>query len=141
MINRRNIILLLMNIFYIFFVGLLLFWGNHYEQYLRTSTLKKHFFLYLIYTSLFPVIVGIILGFPEYIAMYKQSGKWKIDILKLISFGLPTLYVTLMPALYYLPYGTYLPFGFLILQDLSFQKIAGIILGYLLIRVIKKEQA
>ncbi|HHY26118.1 MAG TPA: hypothetical protein GX523_05075 [Desulfitobacterium dehalogenans] len=86
------------------------------------------------------VLIGLILGLPEFIRRYKKPGKWRIQWERLLIVGLPALFFTFSHFIYFSSLGKYLS---LILKPWVFEShgviISGILLGYTIIISIDKK--
>ncbi|MFT9846120.1 hypothetical protein [Aneurinibacillus sp. REN35] len=103
----------------------------------ETQVLYPYFF----YSIAFPIVLGLLLGIEVYITRRKKEGQWKIDWIKLLTFGIPLLYVTLLPTLSFLLQSVAFPFtGYLIFsaQD-KLPLLTGLIFGYIVVDSVQKE--
>jgi len=124
-------------------------WGASIQQKLKyiTATTFNNIpqFTFMI---IFPVFIGIMLALPGFISTAKGNGHWKVDWAKLFGVGLPALYITTYPLIYYvviptvvgdMALGGYTRF---FISNLFFDDIlrtvSGLVLGYIILSVIQK---
>jgi hypothetical protein len=123
--------------------GFLIFWGFKIplmikERYMFEAPLK----VLMIFSTIFPIFIGVLLRLPQLIIEIKEKRKWSIDWVKLTAIGIPTLYVSQMLILYFFtPFGSSLPFGRILMQnaDIPLPTIAGIIFGYIVLDSLKED--
>ncbi|MEI2393781.1 hypothetical protein [Paenibacillus phytohabitans] len=96
-----------------------------------------------VFSVLFPISLGLLLGLLRFFELLRKTGEWKINWIKLCIFGLPSLYVSLFPLLFWsgLSISYYdLPLGsILITSGTTAYTISGLIFGFLLFYVIERE--
>lgn len=95
----------------------------------------------ILFSALFSVIIGILLGLPNLIKKMKQNNRWGFDWIKFIAIGFPSLFVVFMYVLlFYLPENV---IGFLpqaiFLGNQTIQIIAGVVFGYILLDSVKRN--
>jgi hypothetical protein len=116
--------------------------GIKYQNYLNDNA-KKTFEIKssLIFAVMFPLVLGILFSVPNFYRTLRKHGTWKIDWIKLCIYGIPTLYVTLIPLLMVLGLNTNrLPFAMLLFTSGQISlTISGLIFGYLLLGVFEKK--
>lgn len=98
---------------------------------------------YFLYSTIFPIVIGLLLGVGLYSARRQEKGQWKIDWIKLTACGIPLLYVTLLPTFSFLFQRVSWPFtGYLISfgQD-KLPMLTGLIFGYIIVDSVRKESA
>ena len=88
--------------------------------------------------TVFYVILGLIIGLELFIQEAQKSGKWRIDIAKLIILGIPSLYFSLGIYLYFglgrlLPSILTYPIAILISSNTGILPVFQMILGYSII--------
>jgi hypothetical protein len=120
-----------------FVVGLVLYIGVKYQTHLQMEG-QKTFELqpYIAFMSVFPIIMGVILGLPKLILVANEKNEWTFDWIKALVVGLPTLYVTILPIIAFnTSFGANLPFvsKVLTLGHTMIVTTTGIIFGYVLI--------
>lgn len=120
-------------------IGLICFIGLRYQLELREEGSRNYYIIpSVIYATLFPILFGMLLRLPRLIREIKEKKEWTLNWVKLLTVGLPTLYITLVPLLALTFLGKYLPFAMKIIQ-LDVLTISGLIFGYLLLDSIKKQ--
>ncbi|ACL20902.1 hypothetical protein DesLBE_0472 [Desulfitobacterium sp. LBE] len=86
------------------------------------------------------VLIGLLLGLPEFIRRYKKPGKWRIQWERLLIVGLPALFFTFSLFIFFSSLGKYLS---LILRPWAFESygviICGILFGYTMIMSMDKK--
>ena len=82
---------------------------------------------YLVYLSLYPVLIGILFAIPHLFRERKNSGKWTYDWVKGLAIGLPALFGATVFLHYYTPFGDYVS---VLLRYKEFPIVSGIALGY-----------
>ncbi|WP_096271237.1 hypothetical protein [Paucisalibacillus globulus] len=97
--------------------------------------------LLTIYSTIFPILIGMILRLPAFIKEIKEKRKWSVDWVKLGAIGIPTLYISQIFILYFSLPGVSLPFGGVLIRsyDMPFSTIAGLIFGYILLDSLKEK--
>jgi uncharacterized membrane protein YsdA (DUF1294 family) len=83
------------------------------------------------------IIIGLLFGLDRLTAERKKSGKWKIDIPRIIILGLPSLFFSLS---YYIALLNIEIFT-LILYGTDYIPIFQILLGYVLITCLYKDSS
>jgi len=130
---------------YTVFIGLLLYLGGKIQsqlKYMTTQTFNP--FDHILFTCIFPVIIGIFLALPGFINEFKNTGKWKFDWIKFLAIGIPALYASFFPLLYYSSLGPYIPKFLNIVQfymdsTTTVQTVGGIVFGYLILGCFHKK--
>jgi hypothetical protein len=129
---------------YLVVMILVFIFGLKYQQYLqieaRTSYQPKPS---LVFSVLFPIFFGLLLGLLRFFELLRKTGEWKINWIKLCVLGLPSLYVSLFPLLFWsglsISYNA-LPFGYLLFTSgTTAHTISGLILGFLLLYVLERK--
>lgn len=111
---------------YILCFGYILREGLILQEYLQDRAVKTMNYLgFSIYYTLFPIMLGVFLALPELYKKIKKSGIWKIDWVKIVAVGLPTL-----------PIACYMWIGVL---PLSCQQTHQILIGILLLTMVGKQ--
>src|SRR5690625_717871 len=124
------------------FIGFIIYLGTKYQVQLENEA-SKNFELMpvVLFTTLFPIVIGLFLRLPKLIIEIKQKKQWRFDWIKFIAIGLPTFLVI---SLFILPF-TSLGEGIIIVPEIlwiaspTFQIIAGIVFGYILLDCLKKK--
>ncbi|WP_243299964.1 hypothetical protein [Bacillus litorisediminis] len=95
----------------------------------------------LFFASLFPILVGMVLGLPKLVMDIKQKKHWNVDWIRLLVIGIPFLYIALYPLLFNLGLPLNIPYitGLINGTRLMFPTIAGIIFGYVLLDSLIKK--
>ena len=128
-------------LFYVISVGYFIAWGTRYQRQLeeiKVSTFTNEAaFAHHAFMVLFPIMIGIFLVLPRFINMIRRPGTWKFDWVKFIAAGLPTLYLTLFPLLYFHPIGVLPGISslsyYLLGSSMLPHTVSGIVFGYLLL--------
>ncbi|MBO8171916.1 MAG: hypothetical protein H0Z33_08495 [Bacillaceae bacterium] len=97
---------------------------------------------WIIYILILYIPVGIYLGLPRLIIAFNQSGKWKINVHKLVLTGFPLLYLTFYPLYPYShqpPFNQLPSFMFYLVADLRYSIITSIITGFVLVDSFHKK--
>lgn len=92
------------------------------------------------YKTLFSIFVGTLLAVPTLVKTVKMTGQYKYNWLKATAAGLPTLFVTIYPVLYYFNLDVLVPRNLTVLYmttDLP-QTMCGLVFGYLLLTSLDK---
>ncbi|MCM3618251.1 hypothetical protein M3936_11745 [Sutcliffiella horikoshii] len=114
-------------------IGLIVYAGSKYNLHLmKEGQMNFNILPPVIFATIFPVLIGILLRLPKLIKEIKQGKAWSVNWIKLLAVGLPTLYVTFVPLLSLTSLFRYLPFAMDIVH-LDFSTIAGVIFGYVLL--------
>lgn len=93
--------------------------------------------LYRFIISVFPILLGAILNLPYLFTQFRNEGNWKIDFVKLISVGIPTITISFLPILFFTPIGEiYSPL--LKFDYKSISMISGLVLGFTILDSFKK---
>jgi len=124
---------------YVLVIGLVAGWGEYHLVSLRQE-IKTTFNPYplAVFSTLYPVFIGISIGIPKLLNELKKEGGWKWDWVKLIAIGLPTAYISCFLVSVYTPLGTYLypeVFDVLLSNSRFMVTLSGVALGILLVNV------
>jgi len=121
---------------YAVFVAIVIGWGEHYGLYLRERASMTFIMMPVrIFFSLFPIVIGILIGLPKLISEFRREGNWKCDRVKFAAVGIPALYIGLIHVLIYFPFWKYLypdPIRHFLGGGL-FHSFGGLVFGYLLV--------
>ncbi|MGE6256768.1 hypothetical protein ACQKCU_02485 [Heyndrickxia sporothermodurans] len=93
------------------------------------------------FTVFFPILIGIIIRFPQLVKEIKIKKRWSIDWIKLTAIGIPSLYIALLPLLYFsnIPFYNQI-FALTMVSSGSMQTaIAGVIFGYIILDSLKEK--
>lgn len=93
---------------------------------------------------LFPIAAGMLFAVPGLILDLWRDGRWKINWLKLLIFGLPLAYVTggslqFLTGANLLPFSDFFTGGYGTLQSLMISTICGTAFGYILLSCARKQ--
>lgn len=78
-------------LFYILFVGAIMYWGFIFGQNLKIQAGRTfHPFPLYIFMALYPIVIGMLLAVPGLLQRFHQEGKWRIDWQMLVPVGIPT---------------------------------------------------
>ncbi|KAA0564616.1 hypothetical protein F0342_10715 [Bacillus sp. CH30_1T] len=91
-------------------------------------------FSYTLFIIIFPILLGALLKFPNFLFSLLKTRVSKIDYTKLIIIGIPTLYISLSPLLII---NNIFIINIGILQDPLSQILSGIVFGSILIESFK----
>lgn len=94
---------------------------------------------FIIFGTIFPVIIGLFLRLPKLIIEIKEKRQWSFDWVKVVAIGIPSLYIAMIPLLSF-NFGMNLLFAkeFLLLGDTTITSTAGIVFGYVLLDSFNK---
>lgn len=114
-------------------IGMIFYIGMGYQVGLREkSAITFNIKPYIIFTTIFPVCMGMLLRLPKLIIEIKDKKKWSYDWMKAIIIGLPALYIAMIPLLA-IVFGTNLIFAEAFRGDMTFISIAGVVFGYVML--------
>lgn len=100
--------------------------------------LMKEEFLFLplmIFTVVFPIILGMLLRLPKLILEWKQYNKWSYDWMKFFVVALPNLFVLIIFVLSY--FNLFTVMHVFIVGDYILPTVVGLVFGYVLLDCIK----
>ncbi|MRN56722.1 hypothetical protein [Paenibacillus monticola] len=125
-------------------VILVFIFGLKYQHHLQVEALTTYQTkTSVVFSVLFPIFFGLLLGLIRFFELLRKAGEWKINWIKLCIFGLPALYVSLSPLLFWsgLSISYYdLPLGYLLVTSgTTAHTISGLIFGFLLLYVLERE--
>ncbi|MEW9501706.1 hypothetical protein [Jeotgalibacillus marinus] len=124
-------------------VILVLYFGS--EIYLRLEEYRRSNFELrplMLFIVLFPILVGMMIRFPQLVTDIRLKKGWSIDWVKLSAIGIPSLYIALSPLLLILnvPIIHQVRISFLMSGFLeTVTTIAGVIFGYVLLDSLKEK--
>ncbi|WP_342598020.1 hypothetical protein MHB48_10360 [Psychrobacillus sp. FSL H8-0483] len=126
---------------WVLIIFIICYLGSQY--YMRLKAIAESTFDYkgtLIFYFVFPILMGMLLKLPGLVKDIKQQKKWTFDWVKLLAIGTPTLYIATIPIWTYKSFGEHFLFAdyFRITIFTPFITVAGIVLGYCLLDVLKK---
>lgn len=92
------------NLGLVVFVGFILIIGMNIQLLLKqqVSSVPQKAINLMIFKSVFPIIIGFILGLPHCLDNLRKDGNWTYDWIRLLTLGIPALIAALIPCLYYL---------------------------------------
>ncbi|MFJ7827779.1 hypothetical protein [Psychrobacillus sp. NPDC096623] len=123
-------------------IGMIFYFGIGYQAALREqAAIIFDMKPYITFASIFPIFIGLLLRLPKLIIEIKDKKKWTFDWMKVLVIGIPSLYIAIIHLLAFV-IGTNLLISktFLLLGDLSFTGIAGVIFGYVLLDSLKSNE-
>jgi hypothetical protein len=86
---------------------------------------------YILFTGLFPILLGMILRLPKIVNTIIQRKRMSLDWIKLITIGVPFLYISSVPYMAMNSFKIYPDFiKVILLTNATTTQIAGLILGY-----------
>ncbi len=129
-------------VIWVIIISVLIYCGLRSEIYLKEqSEMSFDILPIMIFTYIFPIIVGMLLRLPQFLSENKGKKKWSFDWVKIIGIAIPVLYIALLPYLAYTSFGDQL---ILVEQVLALGKattslttIAGIVFGYIVLDSVK----
>lgn len=130
----------LVYLFYILLLGIVVYWGARFGQYLRIQAGRTYQPrpLYA-FIAFYPIFIGILLAVPRLISRIRQEGSWVIDWQMLLPLGLPTLVFNiniLLNNLFLFKFEWYKS----IVMDTRVYDISGIICGYVLLASLTRAK-
>ena len=118
-------------------VGLLFYWGMDWRYRLEeVANAKAELFPVVLFSTLFPIVMGVLLRLPQLIIEIQDNKKWTFDWSKFIAIGLPTLMILIIYNISYL--GIIPAIHFILISGTTLATTAGIIFGYILLDSLKK---
>ena len=122
-------------------IGFVFYFGMDYQMRLREkSAIIFDIKPYISFASFFSIVIGMLLRLPKLILEIRDKQRWSFDWMKIIVIGIPSLYIAMIP-LFALVYGMNLWFSnvVMLLGDITFTTIAGVIFGYVLLDSLKSK--
>lgn len=124
----------ILGLIFIITYGTLLHLGLSYQEYFKKLTsLTYNPCPYLIFMTVFPIFMGVLLALPHIQRTMRGKEKLTIDKYRLIFMGIPTFYAAIMPLALFSPIGRYLPVRLMIIQYDIVSFAAGTAFGYIII--------
>lgn len=122
-------------------VGVLLYLGMEYQMKLRSEmAVTFNTKPVIIYSTIFPVLVGMFFRLPKLILEIKEKKRWSFDWMKAVIIGLPSLYIGIVPILaFYFSSNLLFPQFELLIGNAYFTSIAGTVFGYVLLDSLKSD--
>ena len=122
-------------------LGIIIYSGTKYQFFLKEDYMENFDAMsFVLFSSIFPIVIGILLRLPKLIHEIKENRQWTFDWAKFIGIGLPSLCILSMyVVIFYLPESV-LPFipQEIFLGNPTVQTIAGVVFGFVLLDSIKK---
>ncbi|WP_042212090.1 hypothetical protein [Paenibacillus borealis] len=118
--------------------------GLQYQHHLQVEATKTYQpKTSVAFSVLFPISFGLLLGLLRLFELLRKTGDWTINWMKLCIFGVPSLYVSILPLLFWsglsISYND-LPLGYLsITPGTTAHTISGLMFGFLLFYVIERK--
>lgn len=122
-------------------IGFVFYLGMDYQMRLREkSAIIFDIKPYITFASFFSIFIGMLLRLPKLILEIRDKQRWSFDWIKVIVIGIPSLYIAMIP-LFAIVYGMNLWFAnvVMLLGDITFTTIAGVIFGYVLLDSLKSK--
>ncbi|WP_233191245.1 hypothetical protein [Sporosarcina sp. P20a] len=123
-------------------IGIIIYVGAKYQFLLKQEYMKNYEALtFILFSSIFPIGIGILLRLPKLIIEIKENRQWTFDWAKFMGVGLPSLGVLSMCVLIFTPAGEYfIPLVPEVMYSGNFtiQTIAGVVFGFILLDSVKK---
>lgn len=140
-------------LFFLIVVLLFIYWGTKYGIKLKLDLRETYniadTFQYYLFLAVFPILLGIILGIPDFLRKLQLQKEWVIDWLRLLVIGIPTLLLDLSRLLYMIvanyaedSVGFFIsinPFYEVMVMDNGVITLSGIVFGYVMISSFTKE--
>lgn len=122
-------------------IGFVFYFGMDYQMRLREkSAIIFDIKPYISFASFFSIVIGMLLRLPKLLLEIRDKQRWSFDWMKIIVIGIPSLYIAMIP-LFAIVYGMNLWFSnvVMLLGDITFTTIAGVIFGYVLLDSLKSK--
>lgn len=124
---------------YAILMGLLLKFLFQYDQILLKNVQSTYnLFPYQVYSSLYPILLGVAFALPKFFRERRVDGQWVFDWIKMTTIGLPALFGSTMFLIYFSPLGIYLPSMPILAFSERFTTICGIVFGYVALSCLQK---
>lgn len=120
---------------------IILYAGAEIQSYIKkTSEMTYELLPYIIFTFLFPILIGGLIGLTKFISATPKKKRWAINWAKLILIALPFLYIALIPILFFynLPSLSDSLSTRIVNYDLPIPSLASIIVGYIIVDSLKE---
>ncbi|MED3688293.1 hypothetical protein P4534_05595 [Peribacillus butanolivorans] len=124
-----------------------LLYGLKYQHHLEIISRETYEVKgYFLFQSFFPIFIGVIFAIPSIVKNFLTKGHWKMNWVRLLILGLPFIYMSIIPILYFteiiefeLPFSTLVWGGYFGADgSTTFNSITGIIAGYIVLTSIRK---
>ena len=117
-------------------IGFLFYYAIQWRMSLVILMKEEFLFLPLmIFTVVFPIILGMLLRLPKLILEWKQYNKWSYDWMKFFVVALPNLFVLILFVLSY--FNLFTVVHVFIVGDYILPTVVGLVFGYALLDCIK----
>ena len=118
-------------------IGVLIYWGLKYKYHLEKQA-EMYFEMYptLIFTVVFPFIVGLLFRLPLFIIEVKENREWTFDWQKFSAVALPALFIIVIFLSMYAGINYFA--NFTLIDRTLFVTLAGVVFGYTLLDCLKK---
>lgn len=117
-------------------IGFLFYYAIQWRMSLVILMKEEFLFLPLmIFTVVFPIILGMLLRLPKLILEWKQYNKWSYDWMKFFVVALPNLFVLIIFVLSY--FNLFTVMHVFIVGDYILPTVVGLVFGYVLLDCIK----
>src|SRR5699024_1459233 len=90
----------------------------------------------IIFSAIFPIVIGILLRVPKLIIEMKENRKWTFDWVRFVAIALPAFFIITIPIL---PYSSYFITNIILIGDPTITVIAGVVFGYVLLSCVKRQ--
>gem|GEM_PF-3862109 len=96
---------------------------------------------FLLFTTLYPVLIGLVFALPTFIQTCVTKGSWTFDWLPFTVLGIPALLMDLIFLVYFYPVEIDIPLSFFAEYGSQASIICGLAFGYLALSCWKKKAA
>lgn len=124
-------------------LGVIVYFGTMLHLNLKESIrYDANFTPYLLYVIFFPIVVGLLLRLPKLFQELRKKQQISYDWIKLVAINIPILLFLFIPIINVisevLPYFLIQPL--MIVDNVLFMSIAGIVFGYVILDCIKTKK-
>ncbi|BAC13221.1 hypothetical protein ACFQ4N_09695 [Oceanobacillus iheyensis] len=107
--------------------------------------MQFNFFPLTIYMYTYPIAIGILMRIPKLLMEIKYKIPWKFDWIRLVAIAIPTFFIILLSILPHIDTDINMPFPEFWFNLFAYgspfvQQVAGIVLGYTILDVLKENQ-
>jgi hypothetical protein len=92
----------------------------------------------LLFATIYPIGIGLLLRLPKLIIEIKEKKQWTFDWIKVVSIGVPALYIASAPILATTGINFLFVKGLMLMGSFTLITVAGIVFGYVLLDSLKK---
>lgn len=126
---------------WVLLIGFICYFGSRYYIDLKSNakvTFNSN--SVVIYKIMFTIFIGMLLKLPMLLKEIQLQKKWTFDWVKLLAIGIPSLYIITTSIWVNTSFGQRFLFGdsLRIIISTPFTTVAGIVLGYCLLDILKK---